>query len=92
VPQLAFAGGQAAADFAQRLGPSQVTEQHGHELPPATKPAGMALGPVLGHGLLKLVAGKQLQHLAENARYSYHGGGSPPYGDCSAILHKLPFG
>src|ERR1017187_4282630 len=79
VPQLAFAGGRSAADLAQRLRPPQVTEQHGHELPPATEAAGMALGPVLGDRLFKLVAGKQLQHLAENAGYSYHGGGGPPY-------------
>ena len=77
VPQLAFAGGQPAADLAQRLGPSQVTEQHGHELSPATEPASVALGPVLGDRLFKLLAGKQLQHLAENAGYSYHGGGGP---------------
>jgi hypothetical protein len=38
----------------------------------------MTLGPVLGDRLLKLVAGKQLQHLAENAGYSYHGGGGRP--------------
>src|SRR5208282_1453249 len=79
VPQLAFAGGQPAANLAQRLRPPQVTEQHGHELSPATETTGMTLGPVLGNGLFKLVAGKQLQHLAENAGYSYHGGGGPPY-------------
>ena len=79
VPQLAFAGGQSAADLAQRLRPPQVTEQHGHKLAPATEPAGVTLGPVLGNGLFKLVAGKQLQHLTENAGYSYHGGGGPPY-------------
>ncbi|HKM80981.1 MAG TPA: hypothetical protein VJY15_08480, partial [Candidatus Acidoferrum sp.] len=39
----------------------------------------MAFGPVLDDGLFKLMAGKQLQHLAENAGYSYHGGGGPPY-------------
>jgi hypothetical protein len=38
----------------------------------------VALGPMLGDGLLELGAGKQLQHLAENAGYSYHGGGGPP--------------
>ncbi len=79
VPQLAFAGGQSAANLAQRLGPPQVTEQQGHELSPATEPASVALGPVLGDRLLELLAGKQLQHLAENAGYSYHGGGGPPY-------------
>src|SRR5579863_4771427 len=72
----AFAGRQPTANLAQRLRPPQVAEQHGHELPPATKPAGMALGPVLDD--CPLGAGKQLQHLAENARYSHHGGGGPP--------------
>jgi hypothetical protein len=56
-----------------------MTEHHGHELSPATEAAGMALGPVLDDGLLELKARKQLQHLAENAGYSYHGGGGPPY-------------
>src|SRR5437879_8033020 len=80
MPQLAFAGGQAAANLTQRLRSAQVAEQHGHELAPAAEPAGMALGPVLDDRPLKLGAGKQLQHLTENAGYSYHGGGSPPYG------------
>src|ERR1700739_3544551 len=57
-----------------------MTEQHGYELAPTTEPAGVALGPVLHDGPLKLGAGKQLQHLAENARYSCHGGAGPPYG------------
>src|SRR4029077_18273249 len=82
VAQLAFAGGEAAANLAQRLRPPQVTEQHGHELSPATEAAGVALGPVLDDGLLELEARKQLQHLAENAGYSYHGGGGPPYDLC----------
>ena len=81
MPQLALAGGQPAADLAQRLRPSQVAKQHGHELAPAGETAGMALRPVLGHNPLKLVAGKQLQHLAENAGYSCHGGGGPPDAD-----------
>src|ERR1017187_7983535 len=63
----------------RRLRPPQVTEQHGHKLSPTTEPASVALGPVLGDRLLELLAGKQLQHLAENAGYSYHGGGGPPY-------------
>src|SRR5581483_4079628 len=78
VPQFAFAGGQATANLAQRLRPAQVAEQHGHKLPPAGKSAGMTLGPMLDNGPFKLVPGKQLQHLAENAGYSYHGGGGPP--------------
>ena len=80
VPQLTLAGGQAAANLAQGLCPSQMTEQHGYELAPTTEPAGVALGPVLQDGPFKLGAGKQLQHLAENAGYSYHGGVGPPYG------------
>jgi hypothetical protein len=57
-----------------------MTEQHGYELAPTTEPAGVALGPVLQDGPFKLGAGKQLQHLAENTGYSYHGGVGPPYG------------
>jgi len=45
---------------------------------PATEPASVALGPVLRDRLLESLAGKQLQHLAENAGYSYHGGGGLP--------------
>jgi hypothetical protein len=75
LPSLA----ESAANLAQGLRPPQVTEQHGHELSPTTEPASVALGPVLGDRLLELLAGKQLQPLAENAGYSYHGGGGPPY-------------
>src|SRR5262249_61412528 len=57
-----------------------MAKQHGHELAPATEAAGVALGQLLDHGPIKLGARKQLQHLAENAGYSYHGGGGPPYG------------
>ena len=51
------------------------------ELSPTTEPASMMLSPVLGHSRFKLLPGKQLQHLTENAGYSYHGGDSPPYTD-----------
>ncbi len=78
MPQLAFAGTQAAANLAQGLRPPQMAEQHGHKLAPAGEAASVALGPVLPDGPLKLGAGKQLQHLAENAGYSYHGDGGPP--------------
>jgi hypothetical protein len=37
----------------------------------------MTLGPVFLNGLFKLLPGKPLQHLAANARYSYHGGVGP---------------
>src|ERR1700752_188999 len=76
--QRAFAGGQPAADFAQRLRAGQMAEQHGHELAPTRKPTSVPFGAVLSDGLLKLGARKQLQHLAENAGYSCHGGSGPP--------------
>jgi hypothetical protein len=59
-----------------------MTEQHGDEPSLATEAAGMALGPVLDDGLLELEMRGHLQHLAENAGYSYHGGGGPPYDLC----------
>ena len=48
--QLAFAGGQPAADFAQGLCPSQMAEQHGYELAPARKSASVPFGTVLDDG------------------------------------------
>jgi hypothetical protein len=48
----------------------------------------VALGPVLKHGALELGARKQLQHLAEDARYSHHGGGGPPYGSRSLNANR----
>ena len=47
-----------------------------HGLPVREK-AAQAFGPVLDYRAFELGAGKQLQHLAENAGYSYHGGGGP---------------
>src|ERR1700722_16185501 len=78
--QLAFAGGQPAADFAQGLGPSQMAEQHGYELAPARKSASVPFSTVLGDGPFKIMGRKKLQHLTENAGYSCPGGGRPPYG------------
>jgi len=78
VAQLAFTGRQPAANLAQRLRPSQVAEQHGHELAPAGEAASIALSAMLHDGALELGARKQLQHPAENAGYSHHGGGGPP--------------
>jgi len=70
MPELAFAGSQAAADFTQRLGLSQLARQHGHELPPAGETAGVPLRPVLTNELFKLQAPKQLEQLRENAAHS----------------------
>jgi hypothetical protein len=55
------------------MGPTQLAEQHGHELAPTGKPARVALRLMLLDGSLKLDARKQLQQLAENTAYSIHG-------------------
>ena len=75
MPELAFAGSQAATNLAQGLRAAQMAEQHGHKLAPTTEPAGVALGFVLADCGLKLDSRKQLQPLTENAAYSIHGGG-----------------
>ena len=59
--ELAFGGGQPAADFAQRVGLAELTKQHGHELALAGEPAQVAVGVMLAHGLLEFQARKQLQ-------------------------------
>jgi hypothetical protein len=57
-----------------------MAEQHGYKLAPTREPASVSFGTVLGHGPFKLGVRQQLQHLAENAGYSCHGGGGPLYG------------
>jgi hypothetical protein len=78
--QLAFAGDQAATNLAQQLRPPRWQNSMATNCP-TTEPASMTLGPVLGDGLFKLLPGKQPQHLAENAGYSYYGGDGPPHTD-----------
>jgi hypothetical protein len=72
--QLALAGRQPPADFAQGMGLPQLAKQHGDELPPAGEAPCVPLGPVLAHQLLELQARKKLEKLGENAAYSIHGG------------------
>jgi hypothetical protein len=74
VPQLSFAGGQPTRDFAQALGVAQLAEQHRDQLGPTVETAGMALGLVLPNFGLERQTRNELQNLAENARYSIHGG------------------
>jgi hypothetical protein len=76
MPQLAFAGRQAATDFAQGLGLSELAKQHGDELPPTGETPRMALCSMPTHQRLKLQARKQLEQLGKNAAYSIHGGTS----------------
>jgi hypothetical protein len=56
------------------VSPTQLAEQHGHELAPTSKAAGVAFSFMLPDCGLELHAGKQLQQLTENAAYSIHGG------------------
>jgi hypothetical protein len=72
--QLAFGGGQSLADLSQAVGSPQLTEQHGHELAPAGKPASMDLAAMFANRRFNLYSCKQLQQLSENAAYSIHGG------------------
>ncbi len=61
VTQLAFASGQAPADFAQRVRLPQLAKQHGDELAPAGEAARVPLGSVLPHQLLEFQTRKQLE-------------------------------
>jgi hypothetical protein len=53
MPQLSFARGQSATNLAQRLGPTELTEQHGYELTPTAEPAGVSFGLVLSNRSIK---------------------------------------
>src|ERR1700680_2355010 len=71
--QLPSGGCQSLANFAQAVGATQLTEQHGHELAPTSKTASVTLSLMLVDGRFKLGARKQLPQLTENAAYSIHG-------------------
>jgi hypothetical protein len=61
--KFSLAGGQASANFAQRLGMSQLAKEHGDELTPTTEPSGVPFSAVLADGRFELQAGNQLQNL-----------------------------
>jgi hypothetical protein len=61
------AAAQAVADFAQRIGASELTEQHGDELRPAGKTFGITLSGVLFDECGELGSGKVLEQLIEQA-------------------------
>ena len=58
--QFAFAAFQATGDFSERVGSSQVAEEHGHELAPTSKPAGVAFGMSLFDGPMEFISWKEL--------------------------------
>ena len=58
---------QAIADLAQRIGASELTEQHRDELRPAGKALGVTLSGVLFYECGELDSGKVLEQLIEKA-------------------------
>jgi len=63
--QTPQAAAEAVADFAQRIGASQLTEQHGDELSPAGKALGVTLSGVFLYECSELGSGKVLEQLIE---------------------------
>ena len=59
------AAAQAVADFAQGIGASELTEQHGDKLRPAGEALGVTLSGVLLHECGELGSGKVLEQLIE---------------------------
>ena len=72
VHQFADATGQAMADLPQRVRPSQMAEQHGHQLRPAREAFRPVLGPVLAYQLIECIARHLPQQLTEQTRLPYH--------------------
>ena len=65
VDQPPQAAREAIADLAQRIGTSQLTEQHGDELRPAGKALGVTLSGVLLYECRELGSGKVMEQLIE---------------------------
>ncbi len=65
--EFTFAASQTSRNLSERIGPSQLAEQHGYKLAPGTESPGVTLGFRLVHHLLELQPRKQLQNLTEHA-------------------------
>jgi hypothetical protein len=63
--QASQTASQAVADLAQRIGASELTEQHGDELRPTSKALGVTLSGVLLYECGELGSGKMLEQLIE---------------------------
>jgi hypothetical protein len=59
--QLTLTAPKASANLTQRMGPTQLAKQHGHELPPTSESLGMTFRLCEGDPMLKLHTRKQLQ-------------------------------
>ena len=84
--QLAQAAGQPVRNLAQRIGMAQLAEEHGHELGPAVKALGRALGLMLFNQAGEFPARKMMQQLIKQTRDLYHWE-RPPY-RCSATSRQ----
>jgi hypothetical protein len=60
VLEFSLAASQTTGDFSQRMGSTQLAEEHGDKLAPAGKPSGMSFGFSLFHSFLELHSWKQL--------------------------------
>jgi hypothetical protein len=67
VDQFALAGLESSVDLPEALGLAELAAEHGHELVPAAKTAGVAFALVATDDLFKHRPGNLLAKLAENA-------------------------
>jgi hypothetical protein len=58
--QFTLTGSQTSGNFPQRMSSTQLTEKHGHKLPPTGESPSMPLGFRFSDGLLKVDSRKQL--------------------------------
>jgi len=58
--QFAFTASQPSGNLPERMGSTQLTEEHGDKLAPASEPSDMALSFCFHNGLLELDSRKQL--------------------------------
>jgi hypothetical protein len=75
VDQFALAGLESFVDLPRPLGLAELAAEHGHELVPAAKTAGVAFALVATDDLFKHRPGNLLAKLAENAGYLRQGWG-----------------
>ena len=58
--QFSLTASHPSANFSEGMGSTQLTEEHGYKLTPASKSSGMAFSFCFHHGLLELDSRKQL--------------------------------
>jgi hypothetical protein len=79
--QFAYTAGKSVADLAQGVGVSQLAEQHGHQLCPATEALGSSFCIMFLHQGRELKPREVLEQLIEQAHRLYH---------CFALLSGIP--